>query len=165
MPTTNYHTTPYGANLIFNEVVSLHPRALFATPDCISKPADFFAQRYTKPLQLGLKALGALLGCKMGLEPTPASATTRCSTVKLLTTYSNRFLYRVSLFALALDWRYNLRLPYPTLSDSAQVQSAYGLRSKVATILSRLGFAPFAASLNAPSGWCFRRVSNPGHPD
>lgn len=87
MPTTNYHTTPYGANLIFNEVVSLHPRALFATPDCISKPADLFAQRYTKPLQLGLKALGAFMGCKMGLEPTPASATTRCSTIKLLTTY------------------------------------------------------------------------------
>lgn len=87
MPTTNYHTTPYGANLIFNEVVSLHPRALFATPDCISKPADFFAQRYTKPLQLGLKALGAFMGCKMGLEPTPTSATTRCSTIKLLTTY------------------------------------------------------------------------------
>ena len=149
MPTTNYHTTPYGANLIFNEVVSLHPRALFATPDCISKPADLFAQRYTKPLQLGLKALGAFMGCKMGLEPTPASATTRCSTIKLLTTYlaiDFYIGYRSSLWPLT--GRYNLRLsPIQPLSDSTNFHSAYGLRSKVATILSRLGFAPFAASI------------------
>ena len=118
MPTTNYHTTPYGANLIFNEVVSLHPRALFATPDCISKPADFFVQRYTKPLQLGLKALGAFMGCKMGVEPTPPSATTRCSTIKLLTTYSNRFLYRVSAPAFGFQSAVRLSAPYPTLSDS-----------------------------------------------
>lgn len=118
MPTTNYHTTPYGANLIFNEVVSLHPRALFATPDCISKPADLFAQRYTKLLQLGLKALGAFMGCKMGFEPTPASATTRCSTIKLLTTYlaiDFYIGYRFSLWPLTGGTISGFPIqPYPT---------------------------------------------------
>lgn len=156
MPTTNYHTTPYGANLIFNEVVSLHPRALFATPDCISLHSAIQSR-----FNLALRLLAPLWVVRWDSNPHLPRPQRGALPLSYSQHIYNRFLYRVSLFALALDWRYNLRLPYPTLSDSAQVQSAYGLRSKVATILSRLGFAPFAASLNAPSGWCFRRDLNP----
>lgn len=147
MPTTNYHTTPYGANLIFNEVVSLHPRALFATPDCISKPADLFAQRYTKPLQLGLKALAPLWVVRW--ESNPHRPRPQRGALPL--SYSQHIAidfyigYRSSLWPLTGGTISGFPIqPYPT---PLMCQSAYGLRSKVATILSRLGFAPFAASI------------------
>ena len=59
-----------GGRLLFNEVVGSYPRTLFITPDCTPKPADFFIQRYIKPLQFGPKVPGTLLDAAVRIELT-----------------------------------------------------------------------------------------------